>query len=83
MIGKLLGRKITHKSISADEASEMMQSFGIPVDYARLLAELDTHIKERKEEILNDTVYKVTGKAPRNFEDFLGECVRRRIWVRE
>jgi len=83
MIGESLGRKITHKSITEDEATSTMQSFGLPEDIARVLAGLDTYIKEGKEEIMNDTVEKVTGKAPRRFRDFVGECVQSGIWLKE
>ena len=59
-----------------------MQSFGVPEDYARVLAELDTNIKKGKEEISNDTVLKVTGIAPKTFADFVEECVRNGVWVK-
>lgn len=80
MISHSLGRKITHKSLSEDELASVFEGYGIPKDYSRVLAELDTHIKEGKEEVMNDTVFKVTGKTPVKFGEFVGECVRKGVW---
>ena len=83
MISESLGRKIVHKSITEDEAANIMQNFGIPADYARILAELDTYIKEGKEARMNDTIYRVTEKTPRKMSDFVEECIQSRKWVKD
>lgn len=83
MITKSLGRKITHVQISEDEETELLHGFGLPEDYARVLAQLDTYISEGKEEIQNDTVFEVTGKQPVRLEDFIGECVSKNIWAKQ
>lgn len=83
IISKALGRKITHVRISEEESAEMLHSIGIPEDYARILAQLDTHIAEGKEEIQNNTIFEVTGKQPVRLEDFIHECIAKRIWVKK
>jgi len=77
-----LGRKITHVKMSEDESVAMFEREGIPKDYARMYAQLDTHVKEGKEEIQNDVVLHVTGKEPERFEEFVDKCVRKGIWVK-
>jgi len=61
----------------------MFEREGIPEEYARMYAQLDTHVKEGKEEIQNDVVLQVTGKEPERFEQFVDECVRKGIWVKK
>jgi len=76
---KALGRKITHVKITEEQEAAAMEQF-MPGDYARMLAALDTAIKEGKESRLNDTVLKVTGRPPKKFEVYLGECMARGVW---
>jgi festuclavine dehydrogenase len=60
-----------------------MQQLGIPADYAQVLAQLDTAIKDGKEERLNDVVLKVTGHMPRKFNDFVHECIKKGVWEKK
>ncbi len=68
--------------ISEDELAEQMASFGIPDDYGRLLAKLDTAIKNGAEERLNSVVSDVTGREAKSFEDFVRSCIERGVWVK-
>jgi festuclavine dehydrogenase len=77
---KALGRTITHIKITEDQVAAGMEQWGIPPDYARMLAGLDTAIKDGKENRLNDVVLKVTGHPPKKFEVYLGECTAREVW---
>jgi len=83
MITRALRRKITHVRITEDESADRLHAFGIPNDYSRLLAQLDTYIAEGKEEIQNDTIFRLTGKQPVKFEDFVQDCVAKGLWVRK
>ncbi|TVY68925.1 Agroclavine dehydrogenase, partial [Lachnellula suecica] len=56
LMSEKLGREIKHVDISERELAEGMKGFGIPGDYADMLAQLDTAIREGKEERLNGTV---------------------------
>ena len=77
---KALGRTITHIKITEDQAAAGMEQWGIPPDYAKMLAGLDTAVKDRKENRLNDVVLRVTGHPPKKFEVYLEECVARGVW---
>lgn len=80
MFTRALGRKITHLKITEEQLSAGMEKWGVPADYGKMLAGLDTVIKEGKESRLNDVVLKVTGRPPKKFEVYLGECVARGVW---
>lgn len=51
----------------------------MPGDYAKMLAELETVIKNGEEERLNVVVVKVTGREPRGLEESLDEIVRKGV----
>lgn len=57
-----------------------MEQWGVPLDYARMLAALETEIRGWKENRLNDVVLKLTGRPPKKFEVYLGECIARGVW---
>jgi festuclavine dehydrogenase len=78
-----LGRKIVHVKISEDEEAVRMESFGIPGDYARMLAELDTHISQGKEDITSDVIPQLGRKEPRGLESFLEEYARKGAWEKK
>jgi festuclavine dehydrogenase len=69
--------------ITENEMASNMKSYGVPGDYAELIAGLDTFVSEGKEARLNDCVEEITGKKPRTLEDFVDECIEKRIWVKE
>ena len=60
-----------------------MERWGIPSEYAKTLAAMDTAISEGSEERTNDVVLRVTGRAPKSFKDFVKEGVDRDIWVKK
>jgi len=82
ILTRKLGRKITHVKITEDELAAEMTSF-LPAEYARLLAQLDTAIKNGAEVRLNSVVLDVTGREPRRFRDFMERCVESCVWVKE
>lgn len=67
-------------SITEKELGDKYLGYGLPEEVARMLAELDTHIKEGKEEITGDAILKVTGKEPRGLDQYLKECVEKGVW---
>jgi festuclavine dehydrogenase len=83
LLTKRLGRKITHVKLSESQLAEAMTSFGIPVDYAKFLAQLDTVIKIGEEEKLNSVILDITGHEPTRFHDFVKRCVESGVWVKE
>ncbi len=68
--------------ISEEEYAKGMANF-MPEDYARMLAELETVIKNGGEERLNDVVLKGTGREPTRLEDFVDERAKNGIWDRK
>lgn len=83
LLSEKLGRKITHVVISEEDMVKAMTGYGMGEDYARMLAGLDTAIREGKEDRLNGVVKEVTGKEPKRLEVFVDECVGRGIWVKK
>ena len=69
--------------ITEDEAAAALITWGIPEDYAKVLAQLDTAIKEGQEERVNDIVMNVTGKAPVSLEAFISVCLAKGVWDRK
>lgn len=80
MLTNITGRKITHVKVSEAESAKMLQSFGVPEDYATMLAQLDTHVKNGGEEIESGAVLRVTGREPRSLESVLEEMGRSGVW---
>lgn len=69
--------KVTEEQIARD----MMKS-GLDEDFACCLAQLDTAVKEGKEERLNDVVSRITGRDPKRLEAYIQECVERGVWAK-
>lgn len=78
-----LQRKITHVKISEGELAAGMTTDGVPADYSRLLAQLDTAIKNGAEERLNRVVLEVTGREARRFLEYVDGCVESGIWMKK
>ncbi|KAL8928266.1 MAG: hypothetical protein Q9208_001976 [Pyrenodesmia sp. 3 TL-2023] len=74
----VLGKPVTHVHLTESELAERYTKFGVPEEYAKILAEKDTNIKNGGEEHLNDTVEKVTGKPPKTFREFAEE--NKAVW---
>lgn len=56
-----------------------LQSLGLELEYAQMLAALDTVVANSGENRLNDVVSSVTGQPPKLFKEFVE--VNRNIWV--
>lgn len=83
ILTKKLGREITHVKLTEDELADAMTNFGIPGDYASLLAQLDTAIKNGEEERLNSVILDVTGREPIRFQEFVERCVEKGVWMKK
>ncbi|GJC86026.1 agroclavine dehydrogenase [Colletotrichum liriopes] len=68
-LSEVLGRKIVHKKLSAQELVERFASQGIPRDVAEMMSGLDTAIRNGSENRTNSVVLALTGKQPRKFHD--------------
>lgn len=66
-----MGRKITHKNLTAQGLEERFVSHGAPEDYAKMMGAMDTAIKNGSEDRTNDVVLQLTGKQPARFREFV------------
>ncbi|GAA1459895.1 NmrA family NAD(P)-binding protein [Williamsia maris] len=73
IITRVTGTPVTHRSVTVDELAAQHVEHGLPAEYAPILAGLDLDIRNGSENRVTDTVERVTGRAPRSFEDFVRE----------
>ncbi|KAL8983240.1 MAG: hypothetical protein Q9177_005030, partial [Variospora cf. flavescens] len=79
ILSDVLGKSIVHDDRTEQEIADRFTSFGLPEEYAKLLARMDTKIKQGGEEYLNDTVETVTGRPPKTFGEFAKE--KKGVWL--
>ncbi|KAK1973666.1 agroclavine dehydrogenase [Colletotrichum cereale] len=76
---EVLGREITYRGLTEEELAQRHISFGLPKEYAPVLATLDTIIKNGGENRMNDVVQIAIGKTPRKFRDYVEE--KKAVWL--
>lgn len=76
---EIVGYKIEHRDIPAEELDERRSRFGMPRDYARMMSSLDTDIKHGAENRTNNLIEEVTGKPPRKFRDVAEQY--KHVWI--
>lgn len=64
------GRPVRHRAVDEDTLAAYHEMHGLPPDFARLLAGLDTAVAAGAEDRTTTTVADVTGRQPRSFRDF-------------
>ncbi|KAK4248490.1 hypothetical protein C7999DRAFT_13616 [Corynascus novoguineensis] len=69
ILSDVLGRKIVHVNLTTAELEKRHQESGIPEEYAKMLAAMDTPIRAGSENRTNDVILRITGAAPRKFRD--------------
>jgi ergot alkaloid biosynthesis protein len=70
IIGKVRGRPVRHRGLTGEELAQRWRGFGMPREYAEMLAAMDVAIAAGAENRITDAVYSVTGRRARNFESF-------------
>jgi ergot alkaloid biosynthesis protein len=70
IIASVCGHDVRHENISNEQLAQRWSAFGLPSDYARMMAQLDEAISKGAENRVTSTVKDVTGRAPANFADF-------------
>lgn len=73
ILARAAGRTIRHVAVSETRLAEIFSRDGMPADYARALAAMDTAIAGGAEDRVTDEVRQLTGVAPRTFEEFARE----------
>lgn len=70
-IAQEIGRPVTHVRLSVEVLAKCYRSFGLPADYADLLAGMDGAIAQGAEDRVTTTVSDVTGTSPKSLAVFL------------
>lgn len=71
LASEVTGRLVEHQSVSVAAITEMMTGFGIPAEFAAMLAGMEEAIRLGAEDRTTDAVERVTGRPPRSMADFL------------
>lgn len=77
MIGHMAGRDVRHCRLSILALTERYVSFGLPLDYATLLANMDEAIAHGAEDRVTDVVEKTIGRRPTTLQAFLKRTAER------
>jgi len=78
IITEVGGKPVSHTSVTVKELTTAISASGVPIEYARVLAEMDERISAGSEDRTTTTVQDITGRAPRGFGDFLDAVYRHR-----
>jgi ergot alkaloid biosynthesis protein len=70
ILSRVSGRAIRHVHATPEEARRSLRDSGMPDTYAALLTMLDGLIRDGAEDRVTDTVLRITGRPPRDFESF-------------
>lgn len=71
LASEVTGRTVEHRSLSTAAITKMMTGFGIPPDFASMLAGMDEAISHGAEDRTTDAVQRIIGYPPRSMADFL------------
>ncbi len=71
LVGELVGKPITHRSVPADALIAGMVSHGLPPPVAQLLASFDAAIAKGDLKNVSNTVATLTGRPPQSVATFL------------
>jgi hypothetical protein len=72
------GRPVRHCAVDTEAYVDFLVASGYDVEFASVLAGLDSRIREGHEAEVTDAVFRLTGQPPRSFAEFL----RENAWVR-
>lgn len=71
------GRKVTYTPVGSETFVKETMSFGVPADYAELLAAIFVPVANGWTADVTSDVETLSGKAPRSFEDSVGDIAAR------
>ena len=69
-IGEVVGRTIAHRPIPSTELLTILQSAGLPVDYAAMVVRDQEAIRDGSGAVVTDDVARVTGRPATTFADY-------------
>ena len=73
IVSRIAGRTVTHVDTDAGHMREIYSADGTSDEYAAMLTALDQMIASGAEDRVTDAVLRLTGTAPRSFEQFAAE----------
>ena len=73
-LSKVLGRSISHISLSPSDLKSGMLAAGSPEDYADMLLDLDRYYREQQAGHITKDIKQVTGRDPIRFEQYARDC---------
>ncbi|MFI1226744.1 MULTISPECIES: NmrA family NAD(P)-binding protein [unclassified Streptomyces] len=76
VVGRTTGRPVVHERLRHEEMRDHLAATGMPVPFAELLAGLDRAIAQGAEDRVTDTVRRLTGRPPGNFDTFVARELR-------
>ncbi|KAK7738063.1 hypothetical protein SLS63_002396 [Diaporthe eres] len=80
ILTEVIGKKVVHVNLTVEELAEHhVKNSGLSEEYAKVLAGMDTPIKNGSEEKLNNVVLTVTGSKPKSFKEFA--VANKSIWL--
>ncbi|MBL1421822.1 MAG: ergot alkaloid biosynthesis protein [Alphaproteobacteria bacterium] len=71
IISEAIDKPVSHKKLTVEQLTQRWQGFGLDLDYAKMLSEMDTVIKDGVEDRTTDSVLNITGKPPISLEAFV------------
>jgi uncharacterized protein YbjT (DUF2867 family) len=80
-ISAAAGRPVTHVDPTVEQWVADTAAAGMPLDYAQLLGGLFDHIRVSATAAISDDVRRVTGHAPRGFDDYLANPATVAAWA--
>lgn len=75
ILSEVTGSPVRHRRVSPAELADRLGDTGLPVGFARLLADLDDAIAGGAEDRTTSTVARLTGREPRSFRDVVSAAL--------
>ncbi|WP_030761883.1 NAD(P)H-binding protein [Streptomyces griseus] len=79
-IAHATGRDVRYAPVTHQDYVDELLCYDVAADYALFLAELVAQIRDNKNAVPTDTVRRVLGREPRDFEDFVKDAAARGVW---
>ena len=79
-ISSALGEEISYQPINVDDYIASAKEHGMPEDVAWLMNELFTNVLDGSNAYTTNTVSKVLGREPKQFNDYVEQMIKTSIW---
>ena len=79
-LSKVLGRPISHISLSPSDLKQGMLAEGMPEELADRMLDLERYFRENRAGRVTNDIAQVTGRDPRRFADYVRETAATGVW---